>query len=125
MGTDPIAALALRTVLDVFNERDPQARAVAIRETYAEQVTFADAEEVVVGHDAVAGKVQRLLDEAPGFVFSPAGPVRVVQDLAYLSWHFGPPGGPPAVSGADVSLVADGRITAIYTILDQRRSAAT
>jgi SnoaL-like protein len=116
--TDHIAALAQRNLLDVFGQRDPQARAEAIRDVYAEDVTFADPDEVVVGWDALNAKAQRLLDEAPDFVFTPVGKVRVVQDLAYLAWHLGPAGAAPAVSGADVSLVKDGRITHLWTILD-------
>jgi SnoaL-like domain len=116
--TDHIAALAHRNLLDVFGQRDPQARATAIRDVYAEDVVFADPEEVVVGREALNAKAQRLLDQAPDFVFTPVGDVRIVQDLAYLAWQLGPAGAPPAVSGADVSLVKDGRITHLWTILD-------
>jgi hypothetical protein len=62
--------------------------------------------------------VQRLLDEAPGFVFAPVGEVRTVQNLTLLSWQLGPAGEPPVVRGTDISIVDDGRIKNLYTMLD-------
>jgi hypothetical protein len=115
---DHNVVLAHRNLLGVFGERDPQARAAAIRETYAEDVTFADPEEVIVGWDEIDRKVQRLLDEAPGFVFTPVGEVRTVQNLTLLSWQLGPAGEPPVVRGTDISIVEDGRIKHLYTMLD-------
>ncbi|NAZ76665.1 nuclear transport factor 2 family protein [Kineococcus sp. T13] len=104
-------------LLEVFAERDPERRRAAIERTYVPEVTFADPEETVVGRQALDEKAQRLLDESPGFVFSPGGPVQVVQDLGYLAWRFGPEGGEPVVRGADVALVEGGLITAVYTML--------
>jgi hypothetical protein len=104
-------------LLDVFGERDPERRRAAVERTYTPDVTFADPEETVVGHQALADKAQRLLDDAPGFVFRPDGPARVVQDLGHLAWAFGPEGQDPVVRGIDVVLVTDGRISRVYTML--------
>mgnify|MGYP006204399967 CR=1 FL=1 len=65
------------------------------------------------------GAITEVLDginppEVPHF----AGEVRVVQDLTLLAWHFGPVGAPPVVSGTDISIVEDGRIRHLYTMLD-------
>ena len=54
-------------------------------------------------------EAQRLLDDAPGFVFSAGGPVSVVQDMGYLAWAFGPAGQEPVVRGADVAVVPPAR----------------
>ncbi|MET7356443.1 nuclear transport factor 2 family protein [Streptomyces mirabilis] len=115
---DRSTELAYKNLLEVFGERDPQARARVIKEIYTEDVTFSDPDEVVVGWNALDRKAQRLLDEAPGFTFRPAGEVRSVQNLTYLAWHFGPEGAPPSVSGADISIVQNGRIAHLYTMLD-------
>jgi hypothetical protein len=115
--TDPIEALMKANLLQVFGERDPEARAAAIERTYTEDVVFSDPEEVVVGREAVGAKAQRLLDGAPGFVFSEGGPVHVNHDMGVLAWNFGPAGAPPAVTGMDICLVENGLIAKIYTIL--------
>jgi hypothetical protein len=112
-----IEALMKANLLGVFGERDPQRRVAAIERTYAEDVVFADPDEVVVGRDAVDAKVQKLLDEAPGFVFAEAGPVYVNHDLGTLAWSFGPAGQPPVVTGFDICLIRDGLIAKLYTIL--------
>ncbi|WP_250005051.1 nuclear transport factor 2 family protein [Actinoplanes sp. M2I2] len=122
---DHNVALAHKNLLGVFGERDRDVRAAAIREVYAEDVTFADPEEVTVGRDDLDRKVQRLLDEAPGFVFTPVGEVRSVQNLTLLSWQLGPAGEPPVVSGTDIAIVEDGRIKHLYTMLDAPSAPAT
>ena len=104
-------------LFEVFAERDPERRMAAVRRTYAEDVAFSDPDEAVVGHDALSGKAQQILDSAPGFVFSAAGPVRVNHDLGYLPWALGPAGQPPVVRGVDIALVEDGLIAKVYTLL--------
>jgi len=112
-----VEELMRSNLLEVFGERDAARRAAAIERTYVPDVTFADPEGTVVGRAALDAKAQRLLDDSPGFVFSPGGPVSVVQDLGHLAWGFGPAGQEPVVRGADVALVRDGLITAVYTML--------
>ena len=112
-----IEELMRATLFEVFGERDAARRRAAVERTYAADVRFSDAEGVVIGHDALDAKAQRILDGAPGFVFSPAGPVHVNQDLGQLAWNFGPPGQPPVVRGMDIALVEDGLIARIYTLL--------
>jgi SnoaL-like domain len=112
-----VAELMEANLLQVFNERDDGRRAKAIAATYAVDVTFADPEGVVTGHDALDAKAKGLLDQSPGFVFSAAGPVLVNHDLGHLAWAFGPEGAPPVARGIDVALVEDGHIKKLYTML--------
>jgi hypothetical protein len=112
-----IEQLMQANLLDVFNQRDAGQRRAAISRTYAPEVRFSDPDEVVVGHEALDAKAQKLLDGAPGFVFTPAGPIQVNHDLGYLAWNFGPEGQPPVVRGVDIALVADGVIARLYTLL--------
>ncbi|MCJ1696491.1 MULTISPECIES: nuclear transport factor 2 family protein [Rathayibacter] len=113
----PLDALLHANLVEVFGERDPEKRRAAIARLYTPDVEFLDPEEVVVGHDALHAKAQRLLDDAPGFVFSAAGPAYENHDLGHLAWNFGPEGAPPVVSGLDICLVVDGRIAKVYTTL--------
>jgi hypothetical protein len=104
-------------LLEVFGERDPVRRKAAISRTYAPDVVFSDPEESLTGHEALGAKAQALLDASPGFVFTPDGPIHVVDDLGHLAWAFGPEGGEPVVRGVDVALVRDGLIARLYTFL--------
>jgi hypothetical protein len=112
-----ISDLLHASLLRVFNERDNEARLAALGEIYADDVRFSDPEGVVTGRDAVNAKVRGLLDGAPGFVFTVAGPAYEVQDLGTLAWNFGPEGAAPLVSGTDVVTVVDGRIATLHTYL--------
>jgi hypothetical protein len=112
-----IETLMHANLLEVFGQRDRDARAAAIRATYAEDVEFFDPDEIIRGHADLDAKVQSLLDGAPGFVFSPAGPVLENHDMGYLAWNLGPEGAPPVVSGMDVCFIRDGLIAKVYTVL--------
>ena len=69
------------------------------------------------GYEALDAKAQKILDDAPGFVFTADGPVRVTPNLGYLAaWNFGPEGAALVVRGADIALVADGLITSVHTL---------
>jgi SnoaL-like domain len=120
--SNTLRPLMERNLLEVFGQRDSARREVAIAEIYAADCTFFEAEERIVGRDALNAKVERLLQEAPGFVFRAAGPAQVNHDLARLPWHFGPTGAPPAVTGMDVAIFEHGRIRALYTFLDKPAS---
>jgi hypothetical protein len=112
-----VAELMRANLFEVFNERDDERRAKAIAATYTADVTFSDPEGVVTGHEALTAKARKLLTEAPGFVFSEAGPVLVNHDLGHLAWQLGPEGAPPVVRGIDVALVEGGLIKKLYTMM--------
>ena len=110
-----IEQLMQANLMEVFNQRDGEQRRAAISRTYAPAVQFSDPDEVVTGHEALDAKAQKVLDGAPGFVFTPAGPIQVSHDLGYLAWGFGPEGQPPVVRGTDIALVEDGFLESLGT----------
>jgi len=114
---DAIESLMLANLLEVFGQRDPAIRRQVIDRIFAADVVFSDPEGLVTGRDAIDGKAQAVLDAAPGFVFSPAGPAQVSNDLGYLTWNFGPEGQDPVVRGIDIGLVSDGQLSKVYTLI--------
>jgi hypothetical protein len=108
-----------RNVLEVFGQRDSERRKSVINELYADNCTFFEADDQIVGRDALSIKVESLLKEAPGFVFRLAGPAEVNHDLGRARWHFGPNGTAPVVTGMDVAVFKQGRISALYAFLDK------
>ena len=73
------------------------------------------------GHTALNERGQKLLDRTPGFVFTAAGPVHISRDLGVLAFNMGVPEQEPAVSGIDVAVVRDGKITVLHTLLTAQR----
>jgi hypothetical protein len=108
--TSSVADLLRRNLLDVFNERDPDRRALAIAEIYAEDVVWHEPDRVVRGRKALASRAVELQAETPSWVFRPAGPISVTDDLGHLGFHFGPADQPPAVIGMDIAHCKDGVI---------------
>ena len=103
----------------MFGQRDSERRKVAISELYTENCTFFEAEEQIVGRDALNEKVERILQDAPGFVFRLVGPPQVNHDHGRLQWQFGPNGAASVVTGMDVAVFVEGRIRALYAFLDR------
>jgi hypothetical protein len=120
--SDTLGPLMERNLLEVFGQLDTARRAVAIAEIYTANCTFFEAGERIVGREALNAKIERILQEAPGFVFRAQGPAEVNHDLGRLQWHLGPAGAPPAVTGMDIAIFEHGRIRALYTFLDKPAS---
>jgi hypothetical protein len=80
-----VQQLMTRSLLDVFNERDPERRAAAMSAVYSPDITFYEPEEAIEGPAALDRKVQQMLDGAPGWVFHPAGEVSANHNLGRLT----------------------------------------
>lgn len=115
--SNTIAELMRRSLLGVFNEHDPDRRAAAIAEIYAADVVWHEPDRVIHGRAALAARAQELDAEFAGFVFRPAGPVSVTDDIGHLGFHLGPPDQPAAVTGMDIARCRDGVIVELYTLI--------
>jgi hypothetical protein len=117
--TAMIKRLMESSLLGVFNERHPQRRLAAIEQTYTPDVRWTDDEGVSVGVDQLNVKAQALQDgQLAGLSFVKAGPVYQTHGLGYLAWNVVAPGSDtPVVSGFDVALIADNRISELFTVL--------
>jgi hypothetical protein len=119
MTTNATQNLMTRSLLDVFNQRDPKQRAAAIGEVYSPDIVFYEEDGSVTGAAALQERVQQLLDGAPGFVFTPVGQPSINHDLGRQPWTFGPPDAPPVVFGTDIARIAGDRIQALYVFVEQ------
>jgi hypothetical protein len=114
-----VKALMRRNLYEVFNERDRDRRTAAIKEVYGADPVFYEQDNVVEGREALDARVQALLDDAPGFTFSAAGDGTENHNMGRLTWHLGPPGAPPVVTGTDIAITSDGTIQALYTFVEE------
>ena len=67
---ETVSRLMEANLLGVFNERDGERRAAAIRSTYAPDVRWTDDEGVSVGHEALEARAQGLQQHSQGLVFT-------------------------------------------------------
>ena len=85
--SEVVTRLMEANLLAVFDERDPQRRAAAIADTYAEDVQWIDDDGTVVGHDQLNAKAAELQEKLTGLHFVKAGPVRQTRGLGFLAWE--------------------------------------
>ncbi|WP_199253805.1 nuclear transport factor 2 family protein [Mycolicibacterium mengxianglii] len=116
---DRVEELMTANLMDVFNEREPQRRRAAIERTYSADVRWTDDEGVSVGWDQLEAKARALQEgQLAGLSFTKAGPVYQTQGFGYLAWNILAPGNEaPIVSGFDVALISDDRISQLFTVL--------
>lgn len=112
-------AIMLANLGEVFGERNPAARLVAIRRLYAEDAVLYEPDRPVQGHDAIDDAVSALLATLPPeFSFTAVRPAIGHHGVGRLPWRAGPPDGLVAVTGLDVAHIEDGLIKALYVFLD-------
>lgn len=117
---DTLVHLMERSLLEVFSERDSFRRRNAIDNVYADDCTFFEEDEEIVGREALNAKVDSILQKLPAhFVFRPIGPVELNHDVGRLGWHLGPASGPPVATGMDFAWFKNGRIQLLYVFLDK------
>jgi len=113
-----IADLMYRNLLDVFNERDPVRRALAVSELYAENVVWHEPDRQFLGREALSSRAAQLQAETAGWVFQPVGHVSVNHDIGHLAFRFGPTDQPAAVTGMDIARCEAGVIVELYTFVN-------
>lgn len=113
-----IQQLLRRNLFEVFGERDPERRRAAIEAIFAPTATFDDPEGSHAGWGAIDRSAAALQAATPGFVFTLVAEPEVAGDAGRLRWTYGAPGQASSDAGTDIAIVADGRITAMYTFFD-------
>ena len=103
----------------IFNERNAQSRLQALGDLYTQDAVLYEPQNIVTGHSEISATVDALLASLPpGFSFTAAGPAVGHHGLWCMRWQAGPPEGPVAITGTDVAHAEDGRIKALYVLID-------
>jgi hypothetical protein len=118
MTTEETRTLMTRSLLDVFNQRDPKQRAAAVAEVYSPDIVFYEVDATTTGRVALVTRVQQLLDGVPGLTFKPVGEPALNHDVGRQPWTLGPPDGPPVVFGTDIARITDNHISALYVFVE-------
>jgi len=113
-----IQQLLERNLFEVFGERDAARRRASIEAIFAPAATFDDPEASHAGWDAIDRAAAALQAATPGFVFTAVGAPETAGNAGRIRWAYGAPGNPSSAAGTDLAIVADGRITAMYTFFD-------
>ncbi|MDB5088115.1 MAG: Glyoxalase/bleomycin resistance protein/dioxygenase [Mucilaginibacter sp.] len=104
--------------LRIWNEPDHAKRLTLASEIYADTIQVIDPEVILNGRAKVNDFIGNLLKQNPGFEFTSAKPVETHHNKAILSWQFGPPSKPDAITGQDIFTIAAGRIVSLLVFVD-------
>ncbi|SNS75880.1 SnoaL-like domain-containing protein [Geodermatophilus saharensis] len=111
--------------LAAWNETDPAARRALVDDLFTADVRYTDPLADVEGRDGLDGLIAAVQAQFPGFVFRLAGPADAHHGQLRFTWHLGPAGTEPPVTGFDVAVTDDdGRIRTVLGFLDRVPSPA-
>jgi hypothetical protein len=110
--------------LAVWNETDAARRRKLVDELWAEDGSYTDPLADAHGRAEIDGLIGAVQQQFPDFVFTLGGPVDAHHDQARFTWHLGPEGTEPVVTGFDVAVLnGGGQIRSVYGFLDKVPSA--
>ena len=111
--------------LAAWNESDPAARRAAVEALFTEDARYTDPLADVAGRAAIDATIAAVQGQFPGFVFRLAGPVDAHHDQLRFTWHLGPDGQEPPITGFDVAVTdGAGRIRTVLGFLDRVPAAS-
>lgn len=110
--------LLKRNLLAIFGERDVVARMKELEAIWLSDGIFVDPDGQYVGLHAINRRVDELQARFAGFEFIERGQVNAMYGIGRLAWGFGPADNPSAVTGIDIAVTRDGRLSALYAFID-------
>lgn len=117
MNTSEIESL-LQLHLSTWGEKDAEKRNKSIKQIYTEDVNIVDPFFVLNGTSGLNQFIDDLQKKHPGFKFSIAKPIDTHNNIARLSWQFGPESKPDTITGQDVFVVENNKIKSLYIFID-------
>jgi hypothetical protein len=113
-----LAALADRSI-EIWNERDPEARRRLIAQTWTEDARYLDPMVQGDGHAGIDAMTAGVQAQFPGLQFRRTGAVDAHHDRIRFAWDATMDGSTPVIAGVDFGVVAgDGRLQSITGFLD-------
>ena len=84
----------------------------------AEMVDLMNPGGVHEGVEKINAIAELLFTQFEGYVFSARGPGQSMHGVGRLPWSYGPPDDPQRMTGTDVGVMKDGKLTALYVFID-------
>jgi hypothetical protein len=103
----------------VFGEGDDQRRRAAIDELWTEDAVLYMPPGIVQGPDAIDKFAGDLRATHLHYVYMPHGEPQVLHNAGRIAWGSGLRDETPEYTGSDLLIVRDGRIHALYVLLDE------
>jgi hypothetical protein len=102
----------------VFGERDTLRRRAAIAVIWNKDGVFVCGFGAFAGVTLIDGAIQSIQEQFPHFVCSELSAPECFYGIGRLAWGYGLPNEPPQITGLNVAVVSNNRLSALYTFLD-------
>lgn len=115
---DSIDLLLKQHLYAVFGERDAAKRRAAIAVIWDKDAVFVCKYGAFAGISSIDGAIERIQERFPQFVCSELSAPESFHGIGRLAWGYGLPNEPPQITGLNVAVVSNDRLSALYTFLD-------
>jgi hypothetical protein len=102
----------------VFGERDAAKRRAAIAVIWNKDGVFICRFGAFAGLESIDGAIRSIQEQFPHFVCSELSAPECFYGIGRLAWGYGLPNEPPQITGLNVAVVSNNRLSALYTFLN-------
>jgi len=112
--------LLMRNFNEIFIELDHVKRAALLAEYYVEDCLWIHPGGRLVGRDGINEAASEIRKHFPEYRYTVTGEIQTMFNVATCRWGSGMPGQPFHYTGTDFLEERDGRVTRLYTFIDQQ-----
>jgi hypothetical protein len=112
--------LLMRNFNEIFIELDPLKRAALLAESYTEDCLWIHPGGRIVGREGINEAATEIRKHFPEYRYSVTGEIQIMHNVATCRWGSGMPGQPFHYTGTDFLEERDGRVSRLYTFIDQK-----
>ena len=102
----------------VFGERDAAKRRAAIAVIWNKEGVFICRFGAFAGVGPIDQAIHSIQEQFPLFVCSELSAPECFHGIGRLAWGYGLPNEPPQITGINIAVVSNNRLSALYTFLD-------
>ena len=114
--------LLMRNFNEIFIELDPLKRAALLAESYSEDCLWIHPGGRIMGREGINEAASEIRKHYPEYRYTVTGEIQIMHNVATCRWGSGMPGQPFHYTGTDFLEERDGRVSRLYTFIDQKLS---
>lgn len=107
--------------LTIWNEKDLKKREALMKKVYADAIEMVESHFIAKSHSEINEFIDGLHKKNPNSRFSHIKAIDVNHNIARLYWQNGPSEKPDAVTGMDLFIFENGKVSSLYVFVDDKK----
>ncbi len=107
--------------LTIWNEKDLKKREALMKKVYADNIEMIESHFIAKGHTEINDFINGLHTKNPNSRFSHIKAIDVNHNIARFYWQNGPSEKPDTVTGMDLFIFENGKVSRLYVFVDDKR----